>query len=72
MQGNALFATDSQVCKRTSEGEPRKGKFHETPVTAGDTICSVKGLQGAQWVASVPLVRSMFQTHVGNLVVAYQ
>ena len=34
----------SQVCKWTSDGDPRTGTFHETWVTMGDTVCSVKGV----------------------------
>ena len=36
--------TDSQGHKRTSGNDPMTGTFHQTWVTAFDTICSVKGV----------------------------
>ena len=44
MQGNVRFATDSQVCKRTSDGDLRAEMFHQMWVTAADTTCGVKGV----------------------------
>ena len=43
-QGNGRFATDLQVCRQMSDGDPRTGMFHQTWVTTGDTSCSVKGV----------------------------
>ena len=47
-QGSVRWATDSQVCKRTSGVDPKTGTFHghQTRVTVGDTACSVKGVLG--------------------------
>ena len=36
---NGQFTTDSRVCKQTSDGDPRTGTFHQTPLTVGDTTC---------------------------------
>ena len=44
IQGNGWFATDLQVCKWTSDGDPRTGTFHQTQVTMGDIACRVKGI----------------------------
>ena len=41
---NGSFATDSQVCKRMSDIDPRKGTFHQTSITVGDTSRCVKGV----------------------------
>ena len=43
-QGNGRFATDSQGCKQTSDGDPRTGMFHHTRPIGEDTACSVKGV----------------------------
>ena len=43
-QGNGRFATDSQVCKWLSDGDPRTGTFHQTWPTTGNPACSVKGV----------------------------
>ena len=43
-QGNGQFATDSQVYKRTLDGDPRTGMFHQTWPTVGNTTCSGKGV----------------------------
>ena len=43
-QGNERFATDSQGCIWTSDGDPRTGIFPQTWVTTDDTACSVTGV----------------------------
>ena len=43
-KGNGRFATDPQVRKQMSDSDTRTGTFHQTPITAGDTACSVKGV----------------------------
>ena len=45
-QVNGRFATDSQVCKLTTDNDERAGTFHQTQPTTGDTACSVKGVRG--------------------------
>ena len=46
MKGNGQFATDSQVCKRTSGDDSRTGNQTGPTAgdTAGDTAYSVKGI----------------------------
>ena len=44
MQGLERWATDLQVCKWMSGGDPRTATFHQTRLNAGDTACSVKGV----------------------------
>ena len=43
-QGNGQFATELQGSIWISDGNPRRGTFHQTQVTMGDTPCSVKGV----------------------------
>ena len=44
LQGNGHFATDSQGQIQTSEGDPRRGTFHQMQVTMGNTTYSVNGV----------------------------
>ena len=64
MQGNGQLATYSQGRKRTSDGDPRTGTFHQTQVTTGNTTCSVKGVYKefvAIWMEQLLRMKHLWQ-----------
>ena len=66
-QNNGQFATDLQICKRTSNGDPRARTFHQMRITLDETACIVKGvLNYDNYINLVNFQKIKYTFDIGN------